>query len=111
MSENHPILIVAVIANNRAELIQILQQGGAIVVDMRKPSGQFIKGLPRPYVDVMMPCGERVLYYCDELPEKDVPCACGDKTHWFLRYRIDPNPFELPPLVIKPETNPPFTAS
>lgn len=35
-------------------------------------------------------CGETL--HCktiDDLPRYDVPCTCGNKSHWLIKYRID----------------------
>lgn len=39
-----------------------------------------------PYT-IMMPCGDSITYPdIDDIPMKDVPCSCGDPTHWFVKF-------------------------
>jgi hypothetical protein len=34
-----------------------------------------------------MPCGETYkLKAIEDLPQEDLPCPCGDKGHWFVKY-------------------------
>lgn len=43
---------------------------------------------PDIYLSVSMPCGNVVNYRtAKDIPEVDVPCPCGDKSHWIIRYR------------------------
>lgn len=39
-----------------------------------------------------MPCG-KVIHFndIDEIPMADVPCSCGDPTHWFVKYNYNEN--------------------
>lgn len=40
-----------------------------------------------PALSITMSCGNSVSYQTfDDIPEVDVPCPCGDKSHWFIRY-------------------------
>lgn len=33
------------------------------------------------------PCGGQAVYQTwDDIPDHDVPCPCGDRTHWLIRY-------------------------
>jgi len=42
------------------------------------------KYLPFKY---QMPCGEiYTLLNIMDLPEDDLPCTCGNSTHWFVKY-------------------------
>jgi len=37
-----------------------------------------------------MPCGEvYTLLDIMDLPENDLPCTCGNPTHWFVKYKED----------------------
>jgi len=45
---------------------------------------------PKPdiYLSIAMPCGQHLKYRTpDDIPDHDVPCPCGDPTHWMIRYR------------------------
>ena len=47
-------------------------------------------GVPLPMVElvIQMSCGHQVTYKTkDDIPDTDVPCPCGDPTHWFIRYQ------------------------
>ncbi len=39
-----------------------------------------------------MPCNNELIFNTPEeimsLPIKDIPCPCGDKTHWLVRFRF-----------------------
>ena len=40
-------------------------------------------------IEITMPCGNVLkLTAIAELPAVDVPCPCGDPTHWLMKYRI-----------------------
>jgi len=40
------------------------------------------------WCDVTLPCGNRALYKTfEDIPRVDVPCPCGDPTHWLVQYR------------------------
>jgi len=40
------------------------------------------------YLSISMPCGQHLKYRTpDDIPGHDVPCPCGDPTHWMIRYR------------------------
>ncbi len=34
----------------------------------------------------VMPCGERYIFPLAGLPLEDIPCPCGNTTHWLLKY-------------------------
>ena len=39
-------------------------------------------------VSITLPCGEEVSYdSLDALPIDDVPCRCGNATHWFIKWQ------------------------
>ncbi len=39
-------------------------------------------------VQYTLPCGNVARYETlDDVPMEDVPCPCGDPTHWFVQYR------------------------
>ena len=43
----------------------------------------------RGYPRLKMPCGTTVSYR--DIPDHDVPCPCGDKTHYIVKYFIAPS--------------------
>jgi hypothetical protein len=41
-----------------------------------------------PFLTIVMPCGEEYVFQtADDLPAVDLPCRCGDATHWVIEYR------------------------
>ncbi len=39
---------------------------------------------------ITLVCGGSVSYQTeDDIPLVDVPCPCGDSTHWLLKYEVD----------------------
>ncbi len=41
-----------------------------------------------PLLSITMECGNSVDYGTfDDIPNEDVSCPCGDKSHWFIQYR------------------------
>jgi hypothetical protein len=47
------------------------------------------KYLPATYE---LPCGEKVTFESSVgVPLYDVPCSCGNPSHWFVKVRIDPS--------------------
>ena len=57
----------------------------AIMMDRSEEARKVIsEWLPFKYP---MPCGELyTLLSITDLPESDLPCICGDSTHWFVKY-------------------------
>lgn len=50
------------------------------------PIGRGVLEKSLPFVH-RMPCGEiYALDRIDDLPQDDLPCPCGDKSHWFVKY-------------------------
>ena len=50
------------------------------------PIGRGILEKRLPFVH-KMPCKEiYVIEAIEDLPKEDLPCPCGDKTHWFVKY-------------------------
>ncbi len=43
------------------------------------------------FYTISMPCGSYMEFSKPQnimdLPIEDVPCGCGDKTHWFIKFR------------------------
>ena len=38
-------------------------------------------------VTLTMPCGNSITYPdVEDIPMEDIPCSCGDLTHWFVKY-------------------------
>jgi hypothetical protein len=37
---------------------------------------------------ITLPCGNQAVYAFNEIPDHDVPCPCGDPTHWFVKYDV-----------------------
>ncbi len=38
-------------------------------------------------VTIKMPCGSTIVYPdIDDVPMENIPCPCGDTTHWLVRY-------------------------
>lgn len=72
-------------------MVEIMIDGGkskiVCAIHMRnEPVGRGVleKQLPFSY---RMPCGETyALEAIEDLPEEDLPCPCGDKSHWFVKY-------------------------
>ncbi len=46
----------------------------------------------KPYMMVTMPCEKMWAISTEkrwlELPVKDIPCSCGDPTHWFIKFEV-----------------------
>ena len=47
------------------------------------------------YYTIVMPCGEHMEFKTEQdvmnlEPEKDIPCTCGDPTHYFVRWNKMP---------------------
>jgi hypothetical protein len=46
------------------------------------------------FAELGMPCGEKLIFKTEQdflnLEEKDIPCPCGDSTHWLFRSVILP---------------------
>ncbi len=41
-----------------------------------------------PFLVVSVPgCGTTVNYAVNEIPMHDVPCPCGDPTHWLVKWQ------------------------
>jgi hypothetical protein len=39
------------------------------------------------YISITMPCGKTVAYRtAKDVPDESVPCTCGNRNHWFLKY-------------------------
>lgn len=50
------------------------------------PIGREVLSKQLPFVH-RMPCGETYkLKAIEDLPQEDLPCPCGDKGHWFVKY-------------------------
>lgn len=42
-----------------------------------------------PFITINMQCGSEVAYQTfEDIPKTDVPCSCGDPTHWFVKYSV-----------------------
>ncbi len=42
-----------------------------------------------PVLSIPMPCGTTVIFQTiNDLPDKSVPCPCGDKEHWAVKYEV-----------------------
>ena len=65
--------VIGVQANNRQVLLEFI--------------GKNYPMSPSPILVIQMPCGGRAEYKTDaDIPDKSVPCPCGDPTHWLIRY-------------------------
>ena len=44
----------------------------------------------KPLLEIKMPCGKKLIFKTykslREMPHEDVPCTCGDPTHWFVKH-------------------------
>ncbi len=42
------------------------------------------------FYEIVMPCGQSMTLATPEdimnLPIEDIPCSCGDKSHWFVKF-------------------------
>jgi len=42
----------------------------------------------RPFIVIHSPCGEVFeVQNKEDMPLEDVPCTCGDKSHFFIKYK------------------------
>lgn len=78
-------------ANGYSLMKQILVDHMEYWVELAKASGHADEvtstQAPIPYLSVTLPCGTIVSYEtAKDIPEVDVPCPCGDKSHWIIRY-------------------------
>lgn len=73
-----PSQTIAVWAENREALIEFVK-------------GFIPEGIPGSSVIAIdastLPCGTKVSYETlDDIPQGDVPCPCGDPTHFLIKY-------------------------
>lgn len=49
-----------------------------------------------PFITINMPCGERfVVEKRSDFPTMDVPCSCGNKTHFFIKHNIQKSRMQM----------------
>jgi hypothetical protein len=61
--------------------VAIWAQDRQVLVDL-------LAGIPeQAWGDMVMPCGTEIVSALNgEAPESDLPCPCGDPTHWLVKY-------------------------
>ena len=65
---------------------EMLLQGGSLSIDLRVKKVARLGHLPKPFVEITMPCGEYRLFKLAEIPKKSAHCTCGAPQHWFIKY-------------------------
>ncbi len=63
-----------------------VQDKGPLWKRVKREAVKNIKGFP---VTITMPCGKSATFSRDNilnLPEVDIPCPCGDLTHWMVKF-------------------------
>lgn len=46
----------------------------------------------KPLLDIQMPCGAYVAFHTSrDIPWESVPCPCGNKHHWIIKYEEELN--------------------
>ena len=57
------------------------------ILEEAQRRGDDIKNSELPFIKIEMSCGSSVIYQeFGDIPTDDVPCPCGDSTHWLVRY-------------------------
>jgi len=78
---------------NPTEVIGLLfQTNSADLTSWERCKEEAADKLVFPYI-IKMPCGavQRIKegWQVVRLPIEDIPCPCGDKTHWFVRFEVE----------------------
>lgn len=78
--------MIGMLADAPESIRQTILADGSCSIDMRTLKITWLPNLPKPFLEITMPCGQYRLYMLGEIPRKSVRCPCGDSSHWFIKY-------------------------
>lgn len=84
-----PGFVTAILSDAPETVREMLLGEGSFSIDLRVMQVARLGLLPKPFIEITMPCGEYRLYNLENLPRKSAHCTCGEALHWFILYRRD----------------------
>jgi len=88
-NHNYPAICVGILFQKSKDITweQVMEEVKAETI--RQWKEQVRQDIPdAPAIEITMPCSNRATYKTfEDIPLQDVPCPCGDPTHWLVQYQ------------------------